>query len=308
MRPVTAVELETSSRHVVDAFGVHVEVRVRGDRAAVVVDRVPRLWELCGAPPGATGEVTADVVFDSDPDAWAAADAGGAVSRRELEDLLQALTQRITLSAIDARAGECLMLHAACIADPLTGAAAAFVAAGGTGKTTLVSILGPGRWYVTDETTVVLDDRTVVPYPKPLSIRRTPDSLFKNETPPSEVGLVAPSRRVRLAALCLLERDPSHEGEPIVETLPTLDALVALVPQTSHLPEMARPLQRLAALCESLGGVHRITYRESADLAGVVDGLLVDGLPADGLPTDGLLVDGLLADEPGVDGPVGGTA
>jgi hypothetical protein len=258
----------------VDAFGVHVEVQVRGDRAGEVMDRLPDLWEFCEAPVGATGEVTTEVVFDSAPDAWVVAEATGAVSRGELEDLLQVLTQRITLSAIGARAGQCLMLHAACIADPGSGAAAAFVAPGGTGKTTLVSALGPGRWYVTDETTVVLDDRTVVPYPKPLSVRRTPDSLFKNETPPSSVGLVAPAGRVHLAALCMLERDPDHHGAPTVQMMPTLDALVALVPQTSHLPEMARPLQRLAALCESLGGVHRITYRESADLAGVLDELV----------------------------------
>ena len=274
MRPVTAADPESSHSTVVDAFGVHVEVRVRGDRAAEVLHRLPRLWEFCAAPGGATGEVTAEVVFDSDPRAWAQAEADGAVSRPDLEDLLQVLTQRITLSAIDARAGECLMLHAACIADPVTGAAAAFVAPGGTGKTTLVSTLGPGRWYVTDETTVVLDDRTVVPYPKPLSVRRTPDSLFKNETPPSAVGLTAPGDRVHLNALCLLDRDPHHQGAPTVETLPTLDALVALVPQTSHLPEMARPLQRLAALCESLGGVHRIAYRESADVAGLLDELM----------------------------------
>jgi hypothetical protein len=38
---------------------------------------------------------------------------------------------------------------------------------------------------------------------------------------------------------------------------------------------MARPLQRLAALCDSLGGVHRIAYRESADLAGLVDEMVV---------------------------------
>lgn len=275
MRPVTAADLEASgNRIVVDAFGVHVEVRVRGDRATEVLERVPQLWEFCAAPAGATGEVTVEAEFDSHPDSWAAADAAGSVSRKDLEDLLQLLTQRITVSAIDARAGECLMLHAACIADPVTGAAAAFVAPGGTGKTTLVSTLGPGRWYVTDETTVVLDDLTVVPYPKPLSVRRRPDSLFKNETPPSSVGLVAPGSRVHLAAVCLLERDPTHEGAPTVDTLPTLDALVALVPQSSHLPEMARPLQRLAALCESLGGVHRITYRESADVAGLVDELL----------------------------------
>lgn len=272
---MTAVEPETSSRPtVVDAFGVHVEVSVRGDRASAVLDRLPLLWEFCPAPPGATGEVRVEVVFDSDPQAWVLAEAQGAVSRLDLEDLLQVLTQRITLSAIDARAGECLMLHAACIADPRTGDAAAFVARGGTGKTTLARTLGRDRWYVTDETTVVLEDGTVMPYPKPLSIRRAPGSLLKDETPPSAVGLVAPTGRVQLAALCLLERDPGHRGEPTVETLPTLDALVALVAQTSHLPEMARPLQRLAALCESLGGVHRITYRESADVAGLVDELI----------------------------------
>ncbi len=146
MRPVTATELEPSRhRTVVDVFGVHVDIRARGDRAAEVLDRLPRLWEFCEAPMGAAGEVTVDVVFDSAPHAWAKADADGAVSRPELEDLLQVLTQRIMLSAIGARAGECLMLHAACIANPVTGAAAAFVAPGGTGETTLVSTLGPGR-------------------------------------------------------------------------------------------------------------------------------------------------------------------
>jgi hypothetical protein len=140
--------------------------------------------------------------------------------------------------------------------------------------TTLVATLGPGRWYVTDETTAVLEDGTVVPYPKPLSVRRTAAGLFKNETPPSSVGLTPPTGRVHLAAVCLLDRDASHEGEPTVETLATLDAVVALVPQTSHLPELARPLQRLATLCESVGGVRRLAYRESADLAGLVDELL----------------------------------
>jgi hypothetical protein len=260
---------------VVDAFGVRVALQVRGDRSDEVLARLPQLWEYCPAPPEAPAEVTLDVVFDHDPRACADADAAGSVSRHDLEDLLQVLTQRVTLTAIDARRGQCLMLHAACLADPVSGAAAAFVAPGGTGKTTLVSTLGPGRWYVTDETTVVLGDGTVVPYPKPLSVRRSPDSLFKNETPPSAVGLTAPAGRLHLAALCLLDRDPHHEGDPVVETLRTLDALVALVPQTSHLPEMARPLQRLAALCDSLGGVHRIAYRESADLAGLVDEMVV---------------------------------
>lgn len=263
---------------VVSAFDVAVEVRVEGDRATEVLERLPSLWELCtpaGDRSGSTAaEATVRVVFDSDPAVTALAAGAGQVARERLEDLLQVLTQRITLAAIDSRAGRHLMLHAACLAEPSSGAAAAFVAPGGTGKTTFVRTHAVGRWYVTDETTVVRDDGIVVPYPKPLSIRRVPGSPFKDETPPRAAGLHPPEGPVRLAALGLLDRDEHHVGPPVVETLDTLDAVLALVPQTSHLPEMARPLQRLAALCESLGGVHRVTYREAADVAGWVAELL----------------------------------
>jgi hypothetical protein len=272
VRQVTFVAAAHSTQ--VDAFGVRVEIRAGGDRGTTVVDRLPALWEFCSPGQDGPADVVIEAVLDSDPQVCAAADEAGLVSRHDVEDLLQVLTQRITLSAIDASRGQHLMLHAACLADPATGAAAAFVAPGGTGKTTLVQTLGPGRWYVTDETTVVLDDGTVRPYPKPLSVRRRPDSLFKNETAPSSVGLHRVEGEVHLAALCLLDRDDDHVGPPRVETLSTLDGLVALVPQTSHLPEMPRPLQRVAALCESLGGLHRVTYRESADMAGVVDSLV----------------------------------
>lgn len=259
---------------VLDAFGVHVEVRVAGDRADEVLVRLADLWECCGTPPGARAEVHVDALLDDDPVVWQEAEASGVVARPDLADLLQVLTQRITESAVDARAGECVMLHAACLADPATGAAVAFVAPGGTGKTTLVSTLGPDRWYVTDETTVVLDDGTVVPYPKPLSVRRAPGSLFKDETAPGSAGLVAPADRVHLAGLGLLVRDDSHAGPAVVETLSTLDGIVSLVPQTSHLTNLSRPLRRLAELCESVGGVRRIHYREAVDLADLWDDLL----------------------------------
>lgn len=263
---------------VVSAFDVAVEVQIGGDRAEEVAERLPSLWELCvpsdDRPGRSAPAVTVRVVFDSDPGVMALAAGAGDVSRERLEDLLQVLTQRITLAAIDAQAGRHLMLHAACLADPSSGAAAAFVAPGGTGKTTFVRTHALGRWYVTDETTVVGEDGTVVPYPKPLSVRRRPDSLFKDETAPRAVGLRPPEGPVRLVALGLLDRDDRHIGPPVIQRLDTLDAVLALVPQTSHLPELERPLQRLAALCESLGGVHRVTYREAADVAGWVDELL----------------------------------
>lgn len=259
---------------VVDAFGVRVGVRVAGRRADEVLDRLADLWEYCKTPAGAKAEAVVEALYDDDPSTCLEAEASGVVARPELDDLLQLLTQRVTESAVDARAGECLMLHAACLADPTSGAAVAFVAPGGTGKTTVVRTLGPGRWYVTDETTVVLEDGTVVPYPKPLSVRRAPGSLFKDETPPGRAGLVPPSGRLHLAALCLLGREDGHVGPPVVETLSTLDGLVSLVPETSHLPDLPRPLHHLAELAESLGGVRRIHYREAADLGSVWDELL----------------------------------
>ena len=239
------------STSAVGALGVTVEVGVRGDRAAEVGSRLPELWELCPPTPGAAVGGRVEVVFDSRPEVVEAADRAGLVSREELEDLLQLVTQRVTVAAIDALAGQCLMLHAACLAAPSTGDAVAFVAPGGTGKTTLAATLGPGRWYVTDETTAVRADGTVIPYPKPLSVRRAPDSLYKDETAPGALGLVAPTGPVRLSAVCLLDRDDRHTGAPRMTRLGTLDGIVDLVPQTSHLTGCRGPLQRLAGLTES---------------------------------------------------------
>ncbi|HET8765972.1 MAG TPA: hypothetical protein VFM86_01475 [Pedococcus sp.] len=280
-------------RTAVSAMGVVVGIEVTGARAAEVLARLPELWAHCRADDEAEPETVVPVHFDGRDDAPAgetdgdAAGTGdtsgprGPVRRRtepvtapDLEDLLQLLTQRITVAAIDALEGRHLMLHAACLADPTTGRAAVFVAPGGTGKTTLVRTLGPGRWYVTDETAVIRSDGSIEPYPKPLSVRRAPGSLFKDETAPGAAGLEPPAGPVRAAALAVLHRDDAHVGVPVVTTLGTLDAVVELTHHASHLPSLDRPLQRVAALVESLGGVHSVTYRESADLAELVDGWL----------------------------------
>ncbi|MFC8501950.1 hypothetical protein ACFUC1_06290 [Pedococcus sp. NPDC057267] len=267
-------------RTAVSAMGVVVGIEVTGARAGEVLARLPRLWEHCRAAGDALPEATVPVHFDG-PTVPPDVEAHGPVRHRtepvtaaDLEDLLQLLTQRVTVAAIDALAGRHLMLHAACLADPASGRAAVFVAPGGTGKTTLVRTLGRGRWYVTDETAVVRADGSIEPYPKPLSVRRAPGSLFKDETAPSAAGLQAPTGPVRAAALAVLRRDDAHVGAPAVTTLGTLDAVVELTHHASHLPSLERPLQRVAALVESLGGVHVVTYRESADLAELVDGWL----------------------------------
>ena len=166
------------------------------------------------------------------------------------------------------------MLHAACLADPASGAAVAFVAPGGTGKTTLVRTLGPGpvvrhrrdrpsssttaRWCPTQAAVRPARAR------QPLQGRDRPE-----QRRPGGAG-----GRVHLAGLCLLARDDDHDGPAVVETLATLDGVVSLVPQTSHLTDLPRPLRRLAELCESLGGVRRIRYREAADLGALWDELV----------------------------------
>lgn len=269
-------------RTAVSAMGVVVGIEVTGTRAAEVLERLPELWEHCRAADDAAPETVVPVHFDGRrEDGMAGASTRGPVRQRtepvtadDLEDLLQLLTQRITVAAIDALEGRHLMLHAACLADPTTGRAAVLVAPGGTGKTTLVRTLGPGRWYVTDETAVIRSDGSIEPYPKPLSVRREPGSAWKNETAPGGAGLVPPAGPVRAAALAVLRRDDEHVGAPAVTTLGTLDAVVELTHHASHLPSLDRPLQRVAALVESLGGVHLVTYRESADLAELVDGWL----------------------------------
>ncbi len=62
---------------------------------------------------------------------------------------LRQLTQEVTTAAIRAHAGSLLMFHATALSNQDTGASIAFVAPGGTGKTTLVRTLGHGRGYVT---------------------------------------------------------------------------------------------------------------------------------------------------------------
>jgi hypothetical protein len=271
---VAAVDdLPVEGSYALSAMGVRVDVDVAGSRAAEVLERLPDLWELCPPPVPGTDLPRARllVVHDADDEVGLRAEAAGAVARPDTEDLLQLLTQRVTVTAIDALAGRLHLLHAACLADPADGSAVAFAAPGGTGKTTLVRVLGPGRWYVTDEAVAVDDDGTLTAYPKPLSIRRSPASPFKHETPPSRLGLVPPSGPVRLRAIHLLDRDDGHAGPPEVVALDPLDALVALSPLLSHLERHERPLQRVAALCAAVGGVRRVRYRDAADLAPLLD-------------------------------------
>ena len=256
------------------ALGVGIKIEVVGDRADELHDALVARWSSCPAGAGTAAVATVHAVLDSDPRVTAAADAAGHASRPRRDDLLQLLTRDVTVAAIDAVAGQHLLLHAACVADRQTGRATVLVAPGGTGKTTAARVLGPGRWYVTDETVAVRADGTVVPYPKPLSVRRAPEGDLKDEVAPRGLGLVPPpaDARLEVSRVLLLDRVEGHVGRPVVTPLGTLDAIEALVPHTSHLVDLHHPLHRLAALLEGVGGARRVTYSEAADLAPLLGG------------------------------------
>lgn len=250
-----------------EALGAIVEVQVTGDSAYAAWAEIQRVWHLCAAP---ERETTRDAVIHAVHDTASATTndlANGLVENSSLPDLLQMLTQAVTRAAIDAQAGRLVMLHAAGIQDPRTGATVALVGPGGTGKTTLIRTLCPGLGYISDETVAITDDNAVLPYPKPLSVRREPSSPWKDETDPLQSGALAPSKPATLVGIVILDRKDGHAGPPAVERLFTLDAIAALTPETSHLPEMEKPLQRMADLCDSVGGVVQVTYREADHLA-----------------------------------------
>ena len=187
------------------------------------------------------------------------------------EALAQKITSEVTTGAIRALRGEALMLHASAVALD-DGRVIGFVGPSGRGKTTAAQVLGRAYGYVTDETLAVRVDRSVVAYPKPLSIGMWPE--VKTTEPASTLGLRgAPTDDLRLAAIVLLDRRSGIE-QPFVESVPIVEALSQLVPQMSHLSDLERPLRTLLEAIIATGGVRRVVYSEASSLLPLIDDLL----------------------------------
>jgi hypothetical protein len=179
---------------------------------------------------------------------------------------MSSLTQAITRRLIDNRRGKLLMLHAGAVSHPLTGASVAYVAPGGTGKTTLTTLLGQTHGYLTDETVGVDPvSGAIHPYPKPLSLRTREGGFPKRERGPDELGLMRTHPTPWLAALVLLRRT-ADAREPRWTRLDLFDAVMAVVPETSSLSAIDRPLRVLQDLHRRLGGFWLVEYAEAADL------------------------------------------
>lgn len=188
---------------------------------------------------------------------------------------MERLSQQVTLAAIEARAGELWMLHAAAFTTA-DGRVIAFVAASGVGKTTAATVLGRHLGYVTDETVGIDATGSVWPYRKPLSVIERAGEP-KAQHAPSQLRLrELPNVPLRLAAIVLLDRDPDAAGPARITSVTLADALAGLVPQSSYLMRMRTPLAHMVDTIAEVGGVLRATYREAEDLPLLIDAILAE--------------------------------
>lgn len=187
--------------------------------------------------------------------------------------MLSALSQAVTMAAIEARKGELWLLHAGGVALP-DGRVVVFVGPSGRGKTTLAHSLGTVFGYVSDETVGIDDEGRVWPYRKPLSIIEDPARPKVQRAASSLDLLPLPDVELRVAAIVLLDRHERSCDEPVVELVDLGDALVELVEQSSYLASMPAPLRSIARIVARAGGVQRVTYRDAETIQALIPRLV----------------------------------
>lgn len=245
------------------ALGRHLEVRCIGDSADVLASAMTASWSRCLSDGGGACGPSDALHLDAHLD-----DPG------RLAHQLMRTTQEITRTLIAGQAGRLLMLHAGAVSHPETGASLVYVAPGGTGKTTLSRLLGQRFGYLTDETVGIADDGAIHPYPKPLSVRRPDAPHLKDELSPDGLGLLPAPIAPQVARIIVLDRDPELGTSVETEELSVMDALFAVVEQTSSLSWLDRPLHRLADLLEASGPVLRVRYAEASAIEDDLSALL----------------------------------
>lgn len=242
----------------------HVRISIEGSRAQELEDALREAWVRCSTPQREfvdAGDLRAGLGAKGEQ-----LDPGLDISGDSLAAVLQQVTRKVTYAFIAAQAGRLAMLHAGACADPRTGGAVAFVAPGGTGKTTLARTLGQRLGYLTDETVGMNTDGLIAPYEKPLSIRQ--GELFgpKTETSPEDLDLLSAPDAPRIRRIVLLQRSEGLRTEPVWTELSLGDAIVALIPESSSLSRLPRPLHVLKDLIEETEPVLRCEYRECDDI------------------------------------------
>lgn len=270
----------------VTALGTRVRVQIAA--GALTDDQFAQLramWAGCGSEtdsaelPDVTVRRTQTNPAAAPPAAIEPRDEGGAAwpSSGSFRSLADHLASDITAAAITHAQGRLLMLHAAALADPVTGRALLFVGRSGAGKTTISRTLGRRLRYLSDETAGIAADGRIEPYPKPLSVRVSDDERPKRQIPPAELGLLpVDGLDARLHRVVVLERSADAPDQPRVEPLTVTQAIAAVTSEVSYLNALDAPLQRLAVACASGGGPVLVRYREAPDLEAVLPELLAD--------------------------------
>lgn len=234
-------------RVAVEVLDVRIDICLPRETSPEVRDQITNAWHQC-------------LVDSAEPAPrqvhWRGSDA---------KTGMHLLSQDVTRAAIDARAGEAFMLHAAAIADPDSGATLAVVGASGAGKTTWVQTHGHNRRYLSDETVLITPDLRILGVPKPLSLGHRG---LKKQRAPEDFGLVESDGTEHLVGLWLIDRDGTMPAQ--LKEVELLDALPLVAEQASYLTAMDRPLQQMASILTACGGLSRAHYREAADLTDLV--------------------------------------
>lgn len=250
---------------VIDAFGARWTFDVSGldDHLA---GRLLHLWDRALVAPEEGADPPAFVVRRTQE---GLVEVDGQEQVTDDLDVPYLVSRNLTIASIRRRSGSCVMLHAAGLATD-DGGTVALVAGSGTGKTTAGRLLGRSLGYVSDETVTVEHDLTVRAYPKPLSIVVDPTMpTGKQEKSPDDLGLRPAAPALRLSAVAVLERRDDVDG-PTLEPIGLVEAMNLVLPQSSALPSVDRPLDRLARVLATGHGPYRLVYRDIEDCVGLV--------------------------------------
>jgi len=185
-----------------------------------------------------------------------------------------AFSRAITQAVIERHAGSALLLHAAGLASEDGRRGVVLVASSGTGKSTAARHLGRRLGYLSDELMMIDEHEELHGLTKPISLIVPGFPGGKEESSPDALALGAtPIAPPRLAAMVCLSR--SEEAvPPRFDSIGLHELIAEVVPQTSSLWRVDRPLQRLAEAARRGGGLFRLAYAEIADAEPLVRGLL----------------------------------
>lgn len=248
---------------------------------AAFVDRLRTLWARSLDDSAAD----ADVVFRPVPiDDDAASALAPVIADRVDGSFPYAFSRAVTRAVIERHAGSALLLHAAGLVSEDGRRGIVLVAPSGTGKSTAVLRLGPLFGYLSDELILIDEQDALSGLAKPISLIVPGFPGSKDESGPDDLGLgPTPATAPRLGALVCLRRD-EDVAEPRLAAITVHELLADVVPQTSSLWLIDRPLQRVAAAGVRHGGPFRLEYAEIAEAVPLVRGLLEAEPPSSSVP------------------------